>query len=92
MVTETFEMLGIGYAIGGSLASSVHGVVHVTHDADIIAQVRTEHVDRLIEELGSGRCRDNHSLDVFVTFLPPIFASTYLPHAQNPPEILQEIL
>jgi hypothetical protein len=44
-VIDELEALGIPYALGGSLASSVHGVPRSTMDADIVADVREEHVE-----------------------------------------------
>lgn len=44
LVTKTFERLGIPYAIGGSLASSLHGVMRSTLDVDIVADMRIEHI------------------------------------------------
>ena len=31
LVTQTLEDIGIPYALGGSLASSLHGVMHAFH-------------------------------------------------------------
>ena len=38
-VTATFERLGIPYVIGGSLASSLHGIPRATQDVDIVARL-----------------------------------------------------
>ena len=38
-VAETFDRLGIGYYVGGSLASSLYGVPRATNDADVIAAI-----------------------------------------------------
>jgi hypothetical protein len=46
LVTQTLERLGILYAVGGSLASSVHGVMRSTLDVDIVADMRLEHISR----------------------------------------------
>jgi hypothetical protein len=35
LVTSAFERLGIPYAVGRSLSSSVHGVMHSTLDVNI---------------------------------------------------------
>lgn len=43
-VTDTFEKLGVPYLIGGSLASTLHGMVRTTQDSDIIAEMRLEHL------------------------------------------------
>jgi hypothetical protein len=47
-VTETFERLGIAYAVGGSLASSLHGIPRSTQDVDIVAAIGQEHVPDLV--------------------------------------------
>lgn len=46
-VIEALEQLGIPYRIGGSAASSVHGLPRSTTDIDLVAAVRREHVDIL---------------------------------------------
>lgn len=38
LVTQTLERLGIPYAVGGSLASSLHGIMRSTLDVDIVAE------------------------------------------------------
>jgi hypothetical protein len=43
-VTHIFEQLGVAYLIGGSLASALHGMVRTTQDADIVAEMRLEHL------------------------------------------------
>jgi hypothetical protein len=44
--------MGIPYFVGGSLASSVHGVARATLDADIIARIEPEQAGRFAKELG----------------------------------------
>lgn len=39
LVAETFDRLGIGYYVVGSIASSLYGVPRATNDADLIAAV-----------------------------------------------------
>lgn len=51
LVTQTLERLGILYAVGGSLASSLHGVMRSTLDVDIVADVRLEHIQPLAAAL-----------------------------------------
>lgn len=51
-VVDILESLGIPYAIGGSFASAVHGVMRATMDADLVADLRHEHVDALVVALG----------------------------------------
>jgi len=38
-IAETFEALGIKYLVGGSLASSLHGIPRATQDVDIVADI-----------------------------------------------------
>lgn len=51
LVTQTFENIGIPYAVGGSLASSLHGIMRATLDVDIVADMRLEHVEPLVAEI-----------------------------------------
>ena len=46
-----FEQLGVKHYVGGSVASSVHGVARTTLDADLVAAMREEHVDALMAGL-----------------------------------------
>ena len=50
-LVEAFDRLGIRYFIGGSLASSVHGLPRSTLDVDLVADLRPEHVQPLAERL-----------------------------------------
>lgn len=50
-VTALLEEMGVSYVIGGSLASALHGVARSTLDADLVADLREEHVPALIEAL-----------------------------------------
>jgi hypothetical protein len=52
-VVEIFEQLGIPYLIGGSIASSVYGVARSTLDADVMADVKAEHVASIISLLST---------------------------------------
>lgn len=47
LVADALNGLGVRYAIGGSLSSAVHGVMRATMDADLIADLRLEHVEPL---------------------------------------------
>ncbi len=53
-VTDVFEKLSIPYLIGGSLASTLHGMVRTTQDSDIIAEMALSISSRL-----SRHCRMN---------------------------------
>src|SRR3954469_9131947 len=43
-VARPLEQLGVPYAVGGSLASSLHGVPRTTQDADLVADLRPMHI------------------------------------------------
>jgi hypothetical protein len=51
-VAGAFDRLGVPYFLGGSMASSAHGVYRATNDADFIADLRLEHVKPFVEILG----------------------------------------
>jgi hypothetical protein len=50
-VVEALERLGVRYLIGGSLASALYGVARSTADADLLADLRPEHIDHLAQAL-----------------------------------------
>lgn len=50
-VTAVLESLGIPYIIGGSLASTLYGMVRTTQDSDIITEMRLEHVQPFVAAL-----------------------------------------
>jgi len=50
-VTGVFERLGVPYIIGGSLASALYGMVRTTQDADIVAEMRIEHLQPFVSAL-----------------------------------------
>jgi hypothetical protein len=54
LVTAALETLGVTYAIGGSLASAVHGVMRATMDADLVADLRMKHIEPLAYALGDA--------------------------------------
>jgi hypothetical protein len=51
LVTETLDRLGVEYVVGGSVASSVHGLPRSTADSDIVAALREDHVVGLATSL-----------------------------------------
>ena len=53
LVTHVLEKLGIRYAVGGSLSSSLHGVMRSTMDVDIIADLHAEHIQPLLAALSA---------------------------------------
>jgi hypothetical protein len=50
-IVEALEEFGIPYHIGGSVASSLYGLPRLTIDADLVADIRMEHVRPLIRQL-----------------------------------------
>lgn len=50
-VVDLFDQLGIPYYVGGSLASSAHGVARATAHVDLVADLRAEHVPALVKQL-----------------------------------------
>ncbi len=51
LVAEAFERLGIPYCVGGSVASGTYGNRRETYDIDLVADVRREHVQPLVDLL-----------------------------------------
>lgn len=50
-VTRVLEELEVPYVVGGSLASSLHGIPRSTQDADLVAALRAEHTQPFIRRL-----------------------------------------
>ena len=50
-VVEALDALGVRYFLGGSVASSAHGVARASLDADVIAELDLSHVDQLAHRL-----------------------------------------
>ena len=48
LVIHAFDSLRIPYFLGGSMASSVHGIYRATADADFVAAVRPHHAEPLV--------------------------------------------
>jgi hypothetical protein len=55
---ECFESQGIRYLVGGSVASSVHGMPRATLDVDLVADLEERHAAIL-----EARLRDNYYVD-----------------------------
>ena len=62
MVVDALDVLGVPYLIGGSLASSVHGVVRTTMDVDLVADLKMVHVEPLLQMLGDSFYADAHMI------------------------------
>ncbi len=53
-VARVLETLEIPYLLGGSLASSLHGVPRSTVDADLVVDLKTRHIRPLVEALSAS--------------------------------------
>lgn len=62
LVARALEQIGIPYAVGGSLASSVHGVMRSTLDVDIVADMRHEHIAPLVAALSKEFYADDEMM------------------------------
>jgi hypothetical protein len=62
LVVEILEELGISYAIGGSVASSLHGETRTTQDADIVADMNPSHVGPFVQRLGDRFYADEETI------------------------------
>ena len=62
LVTQTLEQIGIPYAVGGSFASSLHGVMRSTLDVDIVADMQIEHVQPLVAALSKEFYADDEMM------------------------------
>jgi len=50
-VLDALRRLGIPYMVGGSLASSIHGIPRSTNDIDLVADLSLHHVAALVAEM-----------------------------------------
>lgn len=50
-VIDVLERLGVRYQVGGSVASSVHGMARATMDVDVVAELEAAHVGELVRSL-----------------------------------------
>jgi hypothetical protein len=62
LVTHALEQIGVPYAVGGSLASSVHGIMRSTLDVDIVADMKLEHMQPLIAALSKEFYADDEMM------------------------------
>ncbi|MES1243020.1 MAG: hypothetical protein ABUT39_15495 [Acidobacteriota bacterium] len=58
-VARKLEDLGVPYLVGGSLASSLYGIPRSTQDADLVADLRPEHVQPLVAALSPSFYADS---------------------------------
>ena len=50
-LASVFDRLGVAYAVGGSVASSLHGIPRATQDVDVVAALLEKHVEPIVAEL-----------------------------------------
>lgn len=62
LVAQTLEQIGIPYAVCGSLASSMHGVMRSTLDVDIVADMRLKHIQPLVAALSKEFYADDEMM------------------------------
>jgi len=53
-VAAAFDALGVRYFLGGSVASSAHGVARASLDADMVAELTPADVDHLARQLAGA--------------------------------------
>jgi hypothetical protein len=53
-VADALDALGVPYYLGGSVASSAHGIARASLDADLVATLEPEHVDSLVTRLSAA--------------------------------------
>ncbi len=61
-VAGVFSELGIPYVVGGSLASSLHGIPRATQDADIVANIQRRDVPQLVAAFRETFYLDEHAI------------------------------
>jgi tRNA nucleotidyltransferase/poly(A) polymerase len=60
--TNILEKAGIKYLVGGSLASSLHGIPRSTQDVDIVADLNVQQVENILPLLDAcSRCTKSNS-------------------------------
>lgn len=62
LAAQALERIGIPYAVGGSLASSLYGVMRSTLDVDIVADMKLEHVPALVAALSQEFYADDEMM------------------------------
>jgi hypothetical protein len=53
-VTRPLDELGVPYVVGGSLASSLHGIPRTTQDADLVADLRPVHIQTFVDAISTN--------------------------------------
>lgn len=66
-IADVFEQLGIDYFIGGSFASTIHGLPRSTRDVDFIADIKADQVDFFVAALESEFYLDAQTIRSAIT-------------------------
>lgn len=61
-VARVLEDLGVPYLLGGSLASSLHGIPRLTQDADLVADLRPKDIPPLVSRLQASFYIDEEAI------------------------------
>jgi len=69
LVVRAFEALRVSYFLGGSMASSVHGIYRATADADFVAALRPHHAEPLVRLLQPAFYADLEAIRAATTSL-----------------------
>ena len=59
VVASVFDSLCVDFFVGGSLASSLHGIPRSTQDVDLVADIEARHVAPLVATLSDGWMADD---------------------------------
>ncbi len=62
LVTDALERMGISYAVGGSMSSSVHGIMRSTMDVDIVADLQLQHIPAFVAALSKEFYADDEMI------------------------------
>ncbi len=81
-LASALERVGIPYAIGGSVASSVRGIVRATLDVDVVARIGVGQTDALAAALGPDWYADADQMRASIA-AGRAFNIIYLPFTQK---------
>ena len=66
LVVEVLESLGVPYVIGGSLASTIHGVARSTLDSDLVADLPVDRVAAFVAHLSDQFYVDEQAIQTAI--------------------------
>jgi hypothetical protein len=62
LVTDLMDTLGIPYVIGGSVASTIHGLARTTMDVDVVADIKPDQVHSFVAALQEAFYADEEAI------------------------------